>query len=390
MAEPHVLLASSSSGSRGGGELYLVALAKGLRSLGVRVSCWLSAGEQMDELAEKLAAHGDVTRSDYRNTYLRPTRVLGAWIDRATPRRLAAEFQQLAPDVIHVNKQNLEDGLDLLQAARWSNVPTVATIHIARTMRSLGARFGAFRDYLSLSRLRSVAAPCIAVADRCGDDLEAAIGSARRIAIHRVSNGVEDASLLADREVVRREWGVAPGDIVLGNAARIEAQKNPLFLLDVLPELPEHVKLVWVGDGSLRTAMEARIEALGLKHRVILDGWRDDAPRRLSGVDLFVLPSLYEGLPLVVLEAMSASLPILASQADGIEEAVTHDHCGYVLPVNDAPAWLSAIQRLLEDEATRQRLAVNARQAYVDRFSTAAMAAATLRVYQSVLEQPIS
>ncbi len=124
-------LVSSSSGSRGGGELYLVGLANGLAALGNEVLSVLSDHVRMDEVAALLGAFGPVHRIPYQNTYDRRLRCVGAVLARRDIARITGELAALDPDVIHVNKQNLEDGLDLLQAAQATGLPTVATIPYA-------------------------------------------------------------------------------------------------------------------------------------------------------------------------------------------------------------------------------------------------------------------
>ncbi len=144
-----VALVSSSSGSRGGGELYLTSLARGLTGLGHEVQSVLSSHPRMDELAALLAQQGPVHRIDYRNTYDRRTRSLGAMLARRDIRRLTRELAGLRADVIHLNKQNLEDGLDLLLAAKNAELPVVATVHVTRTMSRLHSVGGTVRDWLS-------------------------------------------------------------------------------------------------------------------------------------------------------------------------------------------------------------------------------------------------
>src|SRR5687768_6259585 len=123
-----ILLASSSSGSRGGGELYLLYLGRALAARGHQVTLWASTHPRMDELCIMFSDIGPVTRSAYRNTYdYRGRSITAAW-NFAASARIASEWKALAPDVIHLNKQNLEDGLDLLRAARRAKLPHLTTI----------------------------------------------------------------------------------------------------------------------------------------------------------------------------------------------------------------------------------------------------------------------
>jgi glycosyltransferase involved in cell wall biosynthesis len=375
-----VALVSSSSGSRGGGELYLSALAGGLTALGHDVQSVLSNHPRMDELAALLAQQGPVHRIDYQNTYDRRTRSVGAVLARRDIRRLTKELSCLRADVIHLNKQNLEDGLDLLVAASNSQLPVVSTVHVTRTMSRLQSVGGRVRDWLSARVLRSVHCPLIAIAQSGLADL-AALGI-DRTRLHLVWNGVGDP-LPNDREAVRRSWGCGPADVVLGCIARIEAQKNPLFVPSLLKELPRNVHVVWIGDGSLRDSLWEKATESGVADRLVLPGWQHDARSYLCGFDVFILPSIYEGFPLAILEAMAAGLPCVVSDVDGVAEAVVDGETGLVCPPNATEIWLERIRRYTSDPRRRERAGSLAAARYRERFSLEAMARNTAEVYAS-------
>jgi glycosyltransferase involved in cell wall biosynthesis len=376
-----VALVSSSSGSRGGGELYLSSLARGLTALGHDVQSVLSSHPRMDELAALLAQQGPVHRINYRNTYDRRTRSLGAMLARRDIRRLTRELAGLRADVIHLNKQNVEDGLDLLLAAKNAELPVVATVHVTRTMSRLRSVGGAVRDWLSARVLRSVGCPLIAIAQSGLADLTAL--GIDRTRLHLVWNGVGDP-LPNDREALRRSWGCNSNDVVLGCIARIEAQKNPLFVPSLLAQLPQNVRVVWIGDGSLRESLRQKATELGVADRLVLPGWQHDARSSLCGFDLFVLPSIYEGFPLAILEAMAAGLPCVVSDVDGVAEAVVDGETGFVCPPNATEMWLERIRRYAANSPLRERAGIQAAARYRERFSLEAMATNTARVYASV------
>ena len=201
-----VVLASSSSGSRGGGELYLAELAGGLKALGHQVASVMSDHPRMDELESLLSKHGPVHRVRYQNTYDRRLRSIGAVMARGEIRRIAGELAKLQPDVIHVNKQNLEDGLDLLVSAKQTKLPVVATVHVTRTMTGLRSVGGTVRDWVSRSVLRSIPCPLIAIARSGLADLSGlAIDKSR---LNLVWNGVSERPP-SDREAVRLARGTA-------------------------------------------------------------------------------------------------------------------------------------------------------------------------------------
>src|SRR5439155_789021 len=104
-----VLLASSSSGSRGGGEIFLKYLGQGLVQRGHEVIFWCADHPRMDELDSALAKIGNVVRAPYRNFYDHRTRIIATSLNSQTSRRIAAQWAALNPDAVHLNKQNLED-----------------------------------------------------------------------------------------------------------------------------------------------------------------------------------------------------------------------------------------------------------------------------------------
>ncbi len=189
---------------------------------------------------------------------------------------------------------------------------------------------------------------------------------------------------------MRREYGIAPGAIVIGVIARIEQQKNPLFLCRLLAALPDSVHVVWVGDGRLRPDLEREIAAQRLTRRFHLTGWRADATQFLAAMDVFVLPSLYEGLPLALLEAMSAGLPCVVSAVDGTRDAIETGHNGFLCPVNDTNAWIATLMPLVDSADLRRSTGAAAQASYRQHFSLDAMARRTIDVYEEQRKQQLS
>lgn len=377
-----VALVSSGSGSRGGGEIYLTFLADGLAALGCEVTALVPDSPRMDELAGHLDRSARVLRIPFRATYDRRTRTIGACLDRAQIRALAARFAKLDADVLHINQQVAEDGLDLVQAASRSGLPWLSTIHVGRSASDLGARFGGLRDRLTAAVLTGAGGHHVAVCRAARDQLAARLG--RDTALHVVHNGVPvpDPGVLASARVrARNEWGVREGETVVGGVGRIEAQKDPLALIDYLqPFADRGVCVVWIGDGTLRGEMERRASEVGVP--LIVDGWRSDAATRLAGFDIFAMPSRFEGLPLAALEALHAGLPVVASKADGMAEAVRHGETGFLCTT--AKDWTAAFGQLLQNRDLRTQLGAAARQDARTRFSSEAMAGATHALYDEI------
>ena len=142
---------------------------------------------------------------------------------------------------------------------------------------------------------------------------------------------------------------------------------------------------VFAGDGPLRIALEAEARRLGVAVRCVFLGQRSDVPALLAAADLFVLPSLYEGLPVSVLEAMAAGRPVVATAIGGTDEAVTSEETGLLVAPRDPAALASAIRRLQADPALARRLAAAARGRVERDFSSEATARQVMAIYDQVL-----
>src|SRR5689334_5901915 len=189
-----ILLVSSSSGSRGGGELFLISLGEALRTLGHEPSLWASNHPRMDELAAKFAPIGEVHREPYLNTYDRRLRSFSGAGDLRSGRRLAAAWKRLAPEVVHLNKQNLEDGLDLVWATRFALLPTVCTIHVTQTARYLDAQHGWVRDAVARWVLRRYPGRFVAIGASRRVDLTGFLQTHNGAKTVLIENGVPIAS----------------------------------------------------------------------------------------------------------------------------------------------------------------------------------------------------
>jgi glycosyltransferase involved in cell wall biosynthesis len=175
----------------------------------------------------------------------------------------------------------------------------------------------------------------------------------------------------------------ATAPIVL-TIARLDAQKGISHLLDAAAAVPD-VSFAIAGDGPDRAALEAQTAKLGLADRVRFLGHRRDVPALLAAADLFVLPSLYEGLPLSVLEAMAAGVPVVATAIGGTDEVVRDGETGTLVPPADPLALAAAITRTLADRDQAKRLAAGAREFVAREYSVQSMVGAVSRLYDSLL-----
>ena len=263
-------------------------------------------------------------------------------------------------------------------AAALARVPAiVATAH---TRYPLVDRFP--RQPRLISRLVDrYLAVSDAVAGQLRDDF--GIDGSKVEVIH---NGIDPQPLQVQRSPALRSMltGGRGGPVVM-TVARLDAGKGHGDLLRAATIVPD-ARFVFVGDGPLRHSLESEAQSLGLGDRVVFLGQRVDVPALLACADVFVLPSLAEGLPLSVLEAMAAGVPVVATAYAGVEELVTDGHTG-VLAAPGAPESLAgAILRVLENPVLARTIAVTARQRLSEGpFSVDRMVSDLVRVYETVL-----
>ncbi|MCR9165910.1 MAG: glycosyltransferase family 4 protein [Nannocystaceae bacterium] len=192
----------------------------------------------------------------------------------------------------------------------------------------------------------------------------------RRVGLHHgiglphqhavVHNAIPDNALQAD------PVGTIPQVLMV---ARLARPKDPLLALDAFARIAKHPwHFTIAGDGPLRPAVEARIDALGLRDRVTMAGTVDDVPQRLAAAQVFLLASRREGFPMSVLEAMRAGLPVVTTDAGGVSEAVIDGATGLVTPRDDVPALARALESVVTDADQRRRMGAAGRARFLAEF----------------------
>lgn len=378
-----ILLASSSSGSRGGGEIYLLYLGRALARRGHEVMLWTSTHPRMNELAEMFASVGPVHRCEYPNTYDRQLRSVASFFDRASAQRVADSWRQTGAEFVHLNKQNLEDGLDLLAAVPLSGLPSLATIHLSQSARYLRAVLASVRDFVSRRALHRYPGLMVTVLEQRQRDLADFLGEDPRIRF--VANGVPLFDL-AQRESLRitkrAELGIRPEEKLVVAVGRMVPQKRPLAFLEqarlVTAARPD-VRFVWVGDGQLAGDWDARVRELNLGATVQRLPWQREVAPLLFAADVFLHVAEYEGLPLAILEAMSAGLP--CAIADHLLAEMPFFQRDEVLPVTSDGSWAVP----LDEPAKLAALGTRLRQLAEERFSFDVMAASYEALYRETL-----
>lgn len=224
----------------------------------------------------------------------------------------------------------------------------------------------------------------VAVSDRVAQSLRHVSKlPARKIRLVRNGIAVTAFDRPADPALRRVLSGGAQRPLVL-TTARLHAQKGHKYLIEAAAKVPEAMFLL-AGDGPLRAALETQVRMLGLTDRVVFLGHRDDIADLLAVSDLFVLPSLFEGYPLAVMEAAAARKPIIATRIGGTDEAIRSGDTGLLVPPADSGALAEAIRTVLADTTLAVRLADAAKAHALREFSAETMCRRTLDVYEEVL-----
>ncbi len=184
-----------------------------------------------------------------------------------------------------------------------------------------------------------------------------------RIAV--ITNGIVTLPIESrSRLEVREEAGMDVNDLMLVSVGRLVYQKAHEVLVACMPvvlkEFP-NAKVLIFGEGPLRTDLQAQIEKLDLSNSVKLTGKTDQIARYLASADVFVMPSRWEGLPIALLEAMSAGLPSVATKVEGVDEVLLEGEHGLFVPVENPQALAQAILQLLRDPQARSRMGAAAR-----------------------------
>jgi glycosyltransferase involved in cell wall biosynthesis len=195
-------------------------------------------------------------------------------------------------------------------------------------------------------------------------------------------NFVEDFA--AEEPASREAIGIPEGAKLMLGLGRLHAVKGFDTLIHAAALLPD-VYCVIAGEGPERAALTKLINDLKLGARVKLLGWRDDSGALLKAADIFVSSSRHEPLGNMVLEAFSAQTPVLAAKAEGPVEIIRHGEDGILVPINDPAALADAAKTMLDDTRLRVKLALSARQRFVDEFSEKTVVAAWMAFLEKIV-----
>jgi len=303
--------------------------------------------------------------------------------------RISRLLRQLRPQIVHT--RNLPT-VDMVAPAVLSGVPCRIHGEHGRDMVEVG---GANRKY---NLLRRFVSPWVDRYISVSRDIESWLHKTIGVAPSRVVqiyNGVDSDRFhpAADRRSPLPVDGFAPDDaIVIGTVGRMETVKDQLNLAHAFVRLVDRIsdgrrtlRLTMIGDGSLRAQIEGVLASAGIRDLAWLPGARDDVPEILRALDVFVLPSINEGISNTILEAMACGLPVVATAVGGNPELVVAGETGALVPPQDPDALADALAVYVNDRAQMARAGRGGRDRIEREFSLPAMVGRYLDVYDQVL-----
>jgi glycosyltransferase involved in cell wall biosynthesis len=351
-----------SSGGFYGAERMVIQLSAALQEMDCRTMLAVFRNESREhlEVAERALEAGlHVEEIPCRGRF-----------DRRTVARIRELAREFGADVVHCHgyKPNFYAWVALHNAGP----KLMSTCHLY-TDETLPLRFYGWLDRRILRRYDAVSAVSEAERNRV---LRSGVRAEK---VKVINNGIDCAAFTGARPSI-----LYPGALLVGTVGRLTAQKNPVGILAAAREAVRagiNAHFVYVGDGPDRQKLESLRNEWGMEGRVDFLGFRPDMPNIYASLDLFVLPSMDEGLPMALLECMAAGTPVIATRVGAVEKVVRDGETGLLVNPGDQTALNSAVLRLLEDRNLAQSLGAKGQRRVREHFSSEAMARNYLEIY---------
>lgn len=380
----------------GGAEHYLSLLVSGLikEKHDVEIICpdrkkWINFAQDLKQKGAKVHSLSLKSRHDLGRFYFLP------FLNISQILLLTKFYKKISPDILHINSAGVEDAQTCIIASKLAGIKT--TIITNHTGLFLPYKIKSFNikliDILRKTVIKKIdkhASKRIAVSKATS----VLIQKEYHLDQHKfevIYNGVEfkKNEINFDFSRLREKLELAETDIVLICIANLFKEKGIDYLLKALPAILENnkdVKLLIAGDGPLRDNLKNSSNELNISGSVKFLGKIDNVEELLAISKIFVLPSLGEGLPFVILEAMAAGLPCVATNVGGIPEMITNSKEGYIVEPCDSKSLASAINKILANNETAKKMSNNARARIEEKFNLNIMIKKTLSLYNKVLK----
>ncbi|MCC6614432.1 MAG: glycosyltransferase [Anaerolineae bacterium] len=358
-----------------GAERHLLTLLPGLRARGIDVDLILlvEPDRLLDSYVQMMEAAGIPVER----------RIIHSHADLSLVPWLNGRLRQRKPDILHTHLIHAD--LYGTLAARLAGVRVVTSRHNDDPFRTKAP----LRQMLQfLWHLTSAGIAISSAVARFTIETEGAPADKLHVVHYGIAHWQGEIDKRAARADLRRELQLAPDALVIGIISRLIAQKGIddglRAFKQVADEFPDG-HLVIAGDGALRETLELEAERLQLGTRVHFLGWRSDAVRVMAALDIFLMPSLWEGFGLTLLEAMSMAVPVVATSVSAIPEIVAHQETGLLVPPHDVNGLADALRLLMGDSALRHHMGMLGEDRLETHFSAERMIDETQAVYQRVL-----
>jgi glycosyltransferase involved in cell wall biosynthesis len=362
-----------SSGGYYGKEAVIVNLCSALERLG--------CASEIGAFLNSQAPNQDLVKRAHQEHLPARTFACRGRLDLRAVRTIREHILSRQIDLVHTHDYKAD--VYGYMAARWTGRPVFATCHLW-FCSTLQDRFYAGLDRLVLRHFDGI----IGVSPPIGVTLHKSHVPQSKMAV--IANGIDFSPFMGVEDAAAgREFG---SDLTVGIVGRLVRQKGHPILFAaaraILEKFPG-AKFVLVGDGPDQKQLEALAQELGITGSVYFAGFRDDMARVYAGLDLMVMPSLDEGLPMTLLEGMAAKRAVIASAVGAVPEVIEHGQSGLLVEPGNADDLEQAMLLLLSDAPLRHRMAENARES-VARFSSDQMASNYLDFYQRMGYRPVT
>jgi glycosyltransferase involved in cell wall biosynthesis len=361
-------------GKIGGGESHLLSLVENLdRSKFEPVVLSFTPGPMIDQL-KQMGVETHVIHTEKPFDFLKWGAV-----------KELLKYHQF--DLVHAHGTRANS--NVLWASKSLNIPVIYTIHgwsfhpdqkpLVKTIRMWGEKYLTSRSSLNISVSQSN--------KESGKELMPSFNSTV------VNNGINLQKFNPEKKFkdIRAELHLPKDKLLVLFVARFTLHKQPLTLIKAFAEAlkqNEHMHLLMVGDGDQKEEAIQLIEKLHLKQNVTLEKFRQDVPDVLAAADIFVLPSLWEGLPIGLLEAMAMGKAIIASNADGTKEIIEHNQNGILVPIESLQkSTTDALIQLSKNRELRDKFEQNARTTITQRFNAETMTRTIEHIYTELVSK---
>lgn len=374
-----IVLYADEWGGVGGTAGYLLMLARGLRRYGHRVVAICHAASAMLPVRTALEEMGVDVRSLPVDGDVSP---IGHW---RRHRSLVSLFREHNNAILCLLMGYFTRGGGVTLAAARTNIGAIVRAELTPPEPPVS-----LRQKLALQlKSRLVERVIVGAAENreafaCGMGLDRS-----KIAVVHTGIELERFQPDHDRAAIRDEFHYDATALVVGTVSRLDDERKGLrdFLAMSAHIAPvyKNAHFLIVGDGVLRPDLEHQADRLGIRERVTFAGWRQDIPRVLAGIDVFVMPSHFEGGPTSVLEAMAMARPVVATAVGMVPEIITHGSNGLIVQPGQPAALAESVSALLADNSRRTQMGARARQTAERDFSVELMVDRYLQVFAEAI-----